>query len=141
MVWSGDLSQTPTKETTRRDRTARACHTRMHGAACCCCCWAVGLSFRSQLGVSMPSACTVYVLLLLTVACRLWAVLCSYDTNTHSKQQHRGIKVEQVVWLGDRSQDPIKTTRHSTARTCQTRMMPPDAASGWQGCSFVVSWG
>ena len=54
----------------------------------------------------------------------------------------RSREVDQVVvWSGDRSQDPVKAPRHRTARTCQTGMVRPAAASGRQGCSFVVSWG
>ena len=50
VVRSGDLSRAPIKGTS--DRTARASHTRMHGAACCCCCccWAAGCCFVASWG-------------------------------------------------------------------------------------------
>ena len=51
VVWSGDRSQARTKATSQS--TARP---HAHGAASCCC-WAAGLKLRSQLRVSMLSAC------------------------------------------------------------------------------------
>ena len=128
-MWSGDLSQAPIKGTS--DRTARTCHTRMRGAACCCC-WAAGLSFCSQLGVSMPSACICCWCELLPVGSGL---SCSRMIRSRTNSIS-GREVDHVVWSRDRSQDPIKATRHSTARTCETRMVLPAADSGQQDCSF-----
>ena len=77
---SGDLSQAPIKGAS--DRTARGPARPA---------WYRLLLLLGGRAVVLQSAegehaLRMYVLLLLTVACRLWAVLCSYDTIAHSKR-------------------------------------------------------